>query len=331
MQNLIPIKSPNKIDLANQLAEANFRLPYQESKLLLALIARMQQAGEETEYSFRVSELTELIGMSAERTFKDIDRITDNLCSTVAKMVDYDAEVFHKWLLVEEMQYKDGILSVRPSKRLKECIFQLTKEFTRVLIANVYRLRSMYAIRIYILLRQYSAVGKREMKIPDLKAKLVWPDGYRDFGVVRRLVIEPALLEIREKTDLTVFASYRKSGRSFVSVIFSWAEDKNPKMSQMELDLGEADHDQGIERLPALLKANGVKLSMSKLLSRSGLNTEEAVQVWEHLQPLVQGIAPLGRRGKFIVEFFIDIRHWLVGSAIVADAVSALFEQRNLS
>lgn len=309
------------------LAEANFRLPYQESKLLLSIIAMMQQNPKNEVYAFRVAELTSIIGLSQKKVYQEIDEITNTLMSCIAGVFNREEQTFEKWILVDEVSYKSGTLVVRPSAKLRLCIFELTAEFTQLLVANVKPLRSMYAIRLYILIRQYASIGHRELTVAELKQKLEYPDSYADFGIARRQIIEPALSEIRTKTDMNPTAKYRKSGRAIVSVLFSWSHKNKVKNEQPEFLLDGAEKDPRIDKLPSQLYGNGVKLKLNQIRERTCLCTEEIAVVWLYLQPLVQDISPLNKRGRFIVNFLTDIRNWPIDAESVENSVSVLFEK----
>jgi len=65
------------------------------------------------------------------------------------------------------------------------------------------KLRSIYSIRIYELLKQYQSIGKRTITIESLRKMLgIEPDEYKTYNNLKRKVIMVAHKEVNEKTDI---------------------------------------------------------------------------------------------------------------------------------
>lgn len=90
-------------------------------------------------------------------------------------------------------------------------------------IENIIKLNSLYSIRLYEVIRQYVAVGDALMTVEDLReilgvAKL---KTYKSYSALRRNIIEPAKIEINEKTDLTIIYTEIKEGNKVVAIRFT--------------------------------------------------------------------------------------------------------------
>jgi len=103
---------------------------------------------------------------------------------------------------------------------------ELKEQFTGYALADVIRMTSTYAIRLFELLIQYSAVGQREIAVEDLRRWFRLEDTYPLMSELRRRVIEPAVSQINEHGPLTVKWTPRKSGRTVTHFVFTFAPKK---------------------------------------------------------------------------------------------------------
>ena len=67
---------------------------------------------------------------------------------------------------------------------------------------NIGAFTSTHTIRLYELCSQYKTVGRREIKLEDLKDWLQIKDKYPRYNSFNQRVLEPAVLEINAKSDL---------------------------------------------------------------------------------------------------------------------------------
>jgi plasmid replication initiation protein len=83
------------------------------------------------------------------------------------------------------------------------------------------RLRSVYSIRIYELLKQYQRIGKITITIDGLRSMLgIEPKEYHLYGDFKRFVILVAHKEINEKTDISFEFREKKLGRKVNEIEF---------------------------------------------------------------------------------------------------------------
>jgi len=110
------------------------------------------------------------------------------------------------------------------------------KSYTRIEFEQIWKLSSIYAIRILELCLQYRQLGERTLTIEDLRKYLgIAPEAYKDrIGNFKKNVIELPVIEINEKTDFNIIYDYKKTGRSVTAVHFRLI-DKN-KISNDEIE-----------------------------------------------------------------------------------------------
>ena len=98
---------------------------------------------------------------------------------------------------------------------------EMKKSFTRISLKYLMALNSVYAIKLYKLLVQYRTAKKRVLTVEELRTFLVLDDKLNQFSDIRKRVIEIAVKQINQFTDLTVDYEEQKSGRITTSITFN--------------------------------------------------------------------------------------------------------------
>jgi plasmid replication initiation protein len=132
---------------------------------------------------------------------------------------------------VSRASYIDGagIIQLRFSQDMVPYITRLEKEFTVYRLERIARMTSIYAIRIYEILIQWGSVGKREVEVEWLKKVLMVDKEYDRLGNFKKRVLDVAMSQINEFSDLTASYTQRKTGRVVTHLIFTFSKKTPPK------------------------------------------------------------------------------------------------------
>ena len=171
----------------------------------------------------------------------------------------------------------------------------LSREFTSISLEYALLLNSVYAGRLYDLLKQYQTIGERIIALDDLRKMLELQDKYPQFKDVRVNVLEVAQREINEKTDISITWKPIKESRKVVAIHFM-VEANNPAVT---LNSPEAN-DPAIKRLFERLCAHGVKENTARDL----VADYESQRVQWHLDTIEKAL----KAGKNIPS----VAGWLV-------------------
>ncbi|HQN17365.1 MAG TPA: replication initiation protein [Bacteroidales bacterium] len=210
---------------SNPLIEAQYRLDLVPQKLLryvISMITPSDTINNRKYYRVNISEFEKYIGrqIPSGKIFEDIRRVAEILKSTKIKIVKQDTTIETSWIASFEYPRNKGWIEFEISGKLETELFQLKKQFTQYYLQNISKLRYMYSIRIYELLRQYIQLGKREIGINDLKAILGIGDEYKLYGKFKQVVLEPSIAEILLKTDIDFKWDEKKESRKVVAILF---------------------------------------------------------------------------------------------------------------
>ena len=220
---------------SNKLVEASYRLNVSEQRVMALLVTQIQPDDHDFKpYRFRVAELDKLISdqpRTNKRLHSQVRALTRNLQEKVLQIEEPDGLLQVSWLCAAKYFDGEGEVELDFSPRLKPYLLQLKERFTSYKLRYVVKLRSRYSVRLYELLKQYELLGKRSFELEELRRILGLVEGeYATWFDFKRNVLEPALRELPQKTDIGFNYTVRKRGRAVAFVDFKiWAIDTEPK------------------------------------------------------------------------------------------------------
>ena len=116
--------------------------------------------------------------------------------------------------------------------KLDTYLFAIEGNFTSYIQKHTLRFKGSYSHRIYEFLRQWLSFGNKEFSIAELKDRLELDNEYERIDDFKRRVIDPAIDEINQYSDLWVKYSQRKTGRKVTHFLFTFGLKKTEKPAQ---------------------------------------------------------------------------------------------------
>ena len=122
-------------------------------------------------------------------------------------------------------------------------ITRLEARYTEYELKQVVGLQSEYAIRLYELIIQWRSVGKTNpISLAELREKLGLVDEYKRIEAFKRRVLDLAVKQINEHTDITVDYEQHKQGRVITGFTFKFRiKDKIKKALESKRDADTPD------------------------------------------------------------------------------------------
>lgn len=216
---------------SNKLIEASYRLRIGQQKFLRLMASRIKKDDADLKsYEFKVADIMELFNTKNKSNYSEIPRQIKELMGNVLTFKEGKRTTYVPFLALAENDEGSGILSVQFHPVLKSMYICLNKEnpFTIYELSNTLKLRSIYSLRFYELLKQYQKIGSREMKIEDIRKLFELTETeyirYNDF---KRKVIFQAQKELKEKTDICFEFDEIKTVRKVTSLKFHIKTNKS--------------------------------------------------------------------------------------------------------
>ena len=123
-------------------------------------------------------------------------------------------------------------------------ITRLEARYTEYELKQVVGLQSEYAIRLYELIIQWRSVGKTNpISLTELREKLGLVDEYKRIEAFKRRVLDLAVKQINEHTDITVEYEQHKQGRVITGFTFRFKVKKDKKKIVAEVAGDDANND----------------------------------------------------------------------------------------
>lgn len=151
-----------------------------------------------------------------------------------------------RWL--QDVRYLDdeGAIEVCFTRLVVECITRLDgaeQFFTQYLLSQTANLNSVYSVRLYELLIQWKTAGKTPVfELLLFRGQMGLDDNeYKAMNDFKKRVLDLAVNEINEKTDLTVSYTQEKKGRLIHGFKFTVKQKQTQKAVKNERDINTVD------------------------------------------------------------------------------------------
>lgn len=206
--------------------KTRYDLSLQEQKLVLHLIQMIEPNDEEfKKYRFSIQEYCDVCGIDRNNGGNYI-KIKKSLKALRDKSfwmeLEDESETLMSWVSKVRVYPSKGVIDVELDNDLKPYLLQLKAFFTKYNYLYVMTMKSQYSIRIYELLKSYENIAGIIYGVGELRKLLGIPNETLSRWVdFKRRVIEQAIKEINELTDITVRYTPVKKGRSVDEIQFN--------------------------------------------------------------------------------------------------------------
>jgi len=239
-------KNPTVVK-ANSLIQAGYRLTLSEQRTLLAAVAQIgkdDQPTDQTTYSVTANALSDLTGAKAQQAYRDLADAAHRLYRREVRIErgpngeELGPEdkkgvrrrvTMTRW--VQEVDYieDEGRIEMRFAHSILPYLSMLQREFTTYKLRHVATMRSTHGVRLYELLSQWRQAGEREIEIDEIRRMFGVEGHYKSIKDLKARVIEPAVRDVNECSDLSVRWGQRKAGRRIAALQFKFKPKKQPK------------------------------------------------------------------------------------------------------
>jgi len=201
------------------LVNSRYKLTVAEANFVYILMEKIHRKDEEFKlYEISKQEL-EIILNSEQKSIR-LDLLTDNLMKKILKIETERGWKKFTWFQSMEYINEMGMIEVKISEDLKPHLLNLKNRFVQCELENLLSFKSIYSKRLYELLVEYQKIGNRTIKVKDMQDMFQVPKSLLVYADFKRFVLEVALKEINEKTDLNFSYTPIKLGRKVDRIQF---------------------------------------------------------------------------------------------------------------
>lgn len=209
----------------NALTNARYEYTELQLDLFFFLLSKLRKGDSNAIYQLKISDLSALTGK--EYHYGYLRKATEGMGS---RMFEVMTEKSYKQLwMFRTVEYLtgQGIIEIKLSEDILPYLFDLKSNFTSFELLSALRLTSKHAKRIYQVCSQWKDLGEtKKFDLLDLKKMLGLVDakGKEEYTVVTMFcqkVLDVAVKQINEHTNLSIGYTLEKKGRAFKNVVFT--------------------------------------------------------------------------------------------------------------
>jgi len=203
--------------------KSRHQLSLQEQKIVLYIISKVKPGDTSfTEQTFSIAEFCRFCGID-ETSGKNYSDIKDTLGKLLSRFVwvklDDGSETSLRWIDKATISARSGLIRLRLDEDLRPFLLLLSEHYTLYEMRYTLAMKSQYSIRLYELLKSYLYRKSIVFDIEELK-RLLNAENWVRSNDVKRKVLDIAIREINEYTDVAVQYHFQKEGKRFVRVCF---------------------------------------------------------------------------------------------------------------
>lgn len=236
--------------------KARYKLDLIQQKTIMYLISKINSMKdiEFQEITVDLKDLCEIMGID-KRQGKNIMAIKTALQKLADKsmwveMGDIDDTiVLMRWLSEVEIKRGRGTITVQFDKKMAPYLLKIEKCFVEYRLVNVLPMKSQYSLRLYELIKSHNGQGKWELTIEELRNQLfIEPEQYTDWRNFSRRVLDAAILEICNFTDLLVAYEAKRRERKIYSITFEMCDCRESRTEHVRREINRTTV---LDNLPA--------------------------------------------------------------------------------
>lgn len=208
----------------NALTNARYDYTELQQDLMFFIISKLNKENKDS-YSLNVMELSKLTGKKYNAAY--LQKATADMGSRVLEVLTEKS--YEQIWMFQRVKYHlgQGIIEFDLTKHILPYLFDLKNNFTSYELAAALRLTSKYAKRIYPICSQWKDRGEtKKFDLQELRKMLGLLDDkgnekMKQINELRGKVLDVAVKQINEHTELHVSYKLEKVGRSFKNIVFT--------------------------------------------------------------------------------------------------------------
>lgn len=226
-----------RVTKSNALVQAAYKLKLNEQRLLLAVIARIDPRIPMRSHTFTITagEFAEIFDLEMQSAYEALQDASDTLFERDIRTSDGHSKSRFRW--VDKVSYVPGESRVELTftHHVVPYLSKLHQNLTSYGLHQVANLKSTYSIRLFEMLAQFRKTGWLQISVDDFRERLMLTDTYKRFDNLRARVIQPAVNELQQKSNLTISWEPIREGRKVVSLLFQFKEDEQMDMLKQSI------------------------------------------------------------------------------------------------
>ena len=203
-------KKPIKITQDNRLIRASYYLTLAEKRVVLLAISK-EKKGNLNNIEVSVDDYKAVFTNS--EPFRDLRTSVERLWERTIYNLDGHPDRKTRWFKDIKFNENEKLVKLSFVEELEPYLFELKRCFTSYHLDKISAVKSSYSIRLYELLMQFKSTGEFYITLDELKKAFGVSDKYPTFASFKQRVLNPALKDLKIKSDYKIKFKEVKKGR----------------------------------------------------------------------------------------------------------------------
>jgi len=228
------------VSKANALIESSYAINLVAQRVIILAIIEARNQGSMSEvggiHRIKASDYEKHFDCDKTTAYRSLKSACESLYESEFIWTDQDAkgrDKVNKSRFVQRASYSDGggYVEVMFGNDVIPLITRLSKKYTEYELKQIKDLNSIYALRIFEILMQWFSLGKTpQITIENLRTRLgIEEHQYKTMGNFKNRVLDHAIKEINNNTNITASYEQHKEGRRIVGFTFKFKVKANTK------------------------------------------------------------------------------------------------------
>jgi plasmid replication initiation protein len=247
---------------SNNLIESAYKLTLNEQRVLQTCIGKINSNDSLTlsdKFELSAKEFAIIFNVDEKSAYEKLIEVAENLYKrevTIERPDNETDKLKSRWISSIRYQSKAGKIVLRFAQDLLPHLSELKSQFTKYDLVSISEMTSIYGIRLYELLMQWHSTGRREIDIAWLKQQFEIKELYPEMYDFKKRVIEPAVVNINQHSNINVVHTYKKTGRNVTHILFQFKlkpakkpqKLSKPKPEPVKVTIDNLDHFEDVRK-----------------------------------------------------------------------------------
>ncbi len=222
-QKMLQLRAYKIVKSNDLIQKSRFQLSSQEQKIILYLISKIKPEDMILkDHTFEIRDFCKMcnIETNSGANYKYIKQTIKALRDrSIWVTLENGSETTLAWIDKVTINKQSGTLIIKIDEIMKPYLLQLQERFNQYELMYTFAMKSQYSIRLYEILKSYKYQHRKIFDLEELK-RILSAENYIRYPDFKRKVLDIAMREMNDVSDLTITYGIIKEGRKYAKIEF---------------------------------------------------------------------------------------------------------------
>lgn len=248
---VLKINTDRQLKQSNNLCDARYKLTVYEQRMVIAICSQIDDRKDELPtIKVKITDLADFCGFEPSRKYTMVKTTARTLRSrTLEYQMPNGDWYITGWINSAHYDSKEGKITFTFDERLKPELLNLKSAYLLTPAKPLMKFDRDYSVRLYFILKKMLKVRDFEKDLDFFRDRFRLGKTYDKISNIKNRVLEPAITEINEKSDIKVWHEYIKEGRAYTKIHFI-VELKQTEKKEIAAPIKTTENSESIRLTP---------------------------------------------------------------------------------